>query len=103
MLSGLSRTIEDQLAEVQRRSQRLTSIKTELDAINNADKDHRTLLEAEKVQLEADRQNYAEKLRAVEERLHSVEQALKNAEEEKAQKVAKLYKNFRSQGLLTAS
>lgn len=77
----------------------LRVIKTELDAINAADQDRRAVLEAEKVQLEADRHNYMEKLRAVEERLRSVEQALKSAEEEKKEKVARIYKNV-PQGLL---
>lgn len=103
MLSGLSDAIDRQLAEVQRKNQVLTLIKTELDAINNSDKDQRAVLEAEKAQLEQDRQHFTEELRRVEERLHAVDQSLRHAEEEKAVKVQDLYKSFRSHGLLTAS
>jgi len=101
MLGGFSKAIEMQLAEIQRKNQMLTMIKTELDAINNSDKDKRTVLEAEKSQLETDRQHFTEQLRAVEERLRAVELSLKNAEEEKAQKVQEVYKNYRSHELLT--
>jgi len=101
MLGGFSKAIEMQLAEIQRKNQMLTMIKTELDAINNSDKDKRTVLEAEKAQLETDRQHFTEQLRTVEERLRAVELSLKNAEEEKALKVQEVYKNYRSHGLLT--
>jgi len=103
MLSGLSKAIDLQLQEVQRKNQMLTLFKAELDTIHNADQEQRGTLEAEKVKLEEDQQNYEEQLRRVRERLHHVEVALRHAEEEKNQKIQDLYKNYRSHGLLTAS
>lgn len=81
-------------------------MKAQLDAVESADRDQRSVLEAEKAQLEADRQTYMEKLRAVEDRLSTVEKALKNAEKEKQQKVQHLREEFLSKSsglLLTAS
>jgi len=95
----LSDAIERQLAEVKQRTELLSRLKSEVDTINNIDKDRRTQLEAQREQLEADRATYREKLRIVEHDLLTVENHIKASEEDKRRKVDDLYRNFQSHGL----
>jgi len=100
ILSGLSKVIERELAEVQKKTEMLALLKNQLDSINNADKDNRTQLEEKRARLEADRQSFAEQLRVVESELSKVELLIKNAEEDKRHRVEDLYRNFQTHGVL---
>jgi chromosome segregation ATPase len=100
MLNSLSKVIERELAEVQKKTEMLASLKGQLDLINNADKDHRTQLEEKRAQLEADRQNFTEQLRIVENELATVKHLIKNAEDDKRHKIEDLYRNFQTNGVL---
>jgi chromosome segregation ATPase len=99
-LNSLSKVIERELLEVQKKTEMLASLKGQLDLIHNADKEHRTQLEEKRAQLEVDRANFTEQLRIVENELATVKHLIKNAEDDKRHKIEDLYRNFQSNGVL---
>lgn len=99
-MNSLSKVIEHELAEVQKKTDMLGKLKNQLDLINNSDKDNRLHLEQKRAQLESDQQQLTEQLRNVTSELGNVEHQIKNAEDDKRRKIEDLYRNFQTNGVL---
>jgi hypothetical protein len=87
LLMGLSKAIEQQLAEIQQKTAMLMSMKAELDAIHVHGHDQLASLQAEQTQLTAQRDQLHLELQRVNDRLHHIGLAIQDAEKEKFSKL----------------
>jgi len=97
---GLSKAIEQQLAEIADKTRQLIQMQKELETIHATGKDQLTALQDEKTQLLSEREHLQAQLKSVEERLVVVDLGIDKAEREKYLRLQEWQHKSVNQGLI---